>query len=354
MDELQHLIESNKKHEDRITQLRNELKLIPKEKRKSDNRLKEIILHKNEISKNNKIIKNIEKIINNDNISNRINQFGESKDDTNLQNEVDSLIENQKKQELEEQKRKDLEELNTLEKLDSKGLIDTKNSSLFTPETDNEFDKMLEERKREKTESKLMMSQDEDLNKKQLLAEKQKELEKIYENKQKDEQLRNSERAQKKRDKKFERQVKEYELTKKRKMNQNNKTKKNKQKEIQMVTKNGPPEDISTADYETIMNKPILQTNLQPILQTNLQTNLQTDINTDKNGFRETLKPLSTQNTKQTTINSNVICPSIFKSGKNVTKKYYFPSEFPNLTKLKSIGSMKGGTKTKKRKNRFY
>jgi hypothetical protein len=66
-----------------------------------------------------------------------------------------------------------------------------------------------------------------------------------------------------------------------------------------------------------------------------------------KTGFKETLKPSTIQNLKQSTINANIICPAIFKSGKNVTKKYYFPSEFPNLTKLKSIVP-KGGRKTRR------
>lgn len=44
--------------------------------------------------------------------------------------------------------------------------------------------------------------------------------------------------------------------------------------------------------------------------------------------------------------NSNIICKAILKSGKNITrKKYYLPSEFPNLTKLKPIVNQKEGEK---------
>jgi hypothetical protein len=110
-------------------------------------------------------------------------------------------------------------------------------------------------------------------------------------------------------------------------MNQNNKTRKNKnkQKEIQMVTMDLNP--------------------IPPPPPSSMQPPPPSD---EKNGFKETLRPSSIQNLKQSTINSNIICPAIFKSGKNVTKKYYFPSEFPYLTGLKSVVP-KGGRKTRRR-----
>jgi len=326
MDKLQQLNERNKEYETKINLLINELKQMSKNERRTNNGLNKLKLIK-QLKK--KIKTNENTITNLNNLSNRITQFGETKDDASLRRELDLLVENQKleeqnKKELEEQNKKELEELNALEALDAKGLIDINDknkSNLFTPEEDNKVDKELEEMKREKAESKRMMNQDFDFNRNQIPVENQEEIEK----KQKEAQIRDAEKANRKRDKEFQRQVKEYELTKKRKMNQNNKTRKNKNKnkEIQMVTKKGPSEDITTPEYEAMMAKHI------------------------KTGFKETLKPSTIQNLKQSTINANIICPAIFKSGKNVTKKYYFPSEFPNLTKLKSIVP-KGGRKTRR------
>jgi hypothetical protein len=66
-------------------------------------------------------------------------------------------------------------------------------------------------------------------------------------------------------------------------------------------------------------------------------------------GFTETLKnrkePKSTQQIK-----SMKICEDIFTNGSKVTKKNYYPSEFPKLTKLKPviITMKKGGRKRNK------
>jgi hypothetical protein len=42
-------------------------------------------------------------------------------------------------------------------------------------------------------------------------------------------------------------------------------------------------------------------------------------------------------------------CTKIFKASKNITKKYYFPSQIPNLTKIKTIINMSGGVTRKRR-----
>ena len=53
--------------------------------------------------------------------------------------------------------------------------------------------------------------------------------------------------------------------------------------------------------------------------------------------FRTTLKQTQKQ-IKPIKINPNTICKAILNSGKNLTKKkYYLPSQFPNLTKLKPV-----------------
>ena len=123
MDELQQLNERNKEYETRINLLINELKQMSKNDRRTNNginKLNQIALYKKQIKTNKNAIKNLTNLIN---TSNRITQFGETKDDANLQKELDLLVENQKKQELEEQNKKELDELNVLEALDAKGLI---------------------------------------------------------------------------------------------------------------------------------------------------------------------------------------------------------------------------------------
>lgn len=60
-------------------------------------------------------------------------------------------------------------------------------------------------------------------------------------------------------------------------------------------------------------------------------------IKTVKAGFRDTLnltkKTKLTANAKKT----NVSCSEIYQTGKYINQAFYFPSEFPNLTKLKNI-----------------
>jgi hypothetical protein len=55
-------------------------------------------------------------------------------------------------------------------------------------------------------------------------------------------------------------------------------------------------------------------------------------------------------------INPN-ICLPIFMNGQNVNKNYFYPSEFPNLTKIKPFVNLaKGGKKSgkKSKKNKLY
>jgi len=67
-------------------------------------------------------------------------------------------------------------------------------------------------------------------------------------------------------------------------------------------------------------------------------------------GFSDTL----TSNVSK--INPN-ICLPIFMNGQNVNKNYFYPSEFPNLTKIKPFVNLtKGGKKSgkKSKKNKLY
>ena len=66
-------------------------------------------------------------------------------------------------------------------------------------------------------------------------------------------------------------------------------------------------------------------------------------------GFSETivLKNVSTGTIKP---NTNLLCQQIFNIGKKVNNKFFIPSQFPNLTKKKSL--LKGGRKHMKTKNR--
>ena len=73
----------------------------------------------------------------------------------------------------------------------------------------------------------------------------------------------------------------------------------------------------------------------------------------NKLGFSETLKisPNRSILKSKTKRNPN-ICQNIFMNGINVTKKYFYPSQFPNLTRIKPIAvTMKKGGKRKSRKN---
>ncbi len=80
--------------------------------------------------------------------------------------------------------------------------------------------------------------------------------------------------------------------------------------------------------------------------------------NNPRVGFSETLKQMSSNPPVQNI--NNRICEDIFDKGKNVNKKFFFPSEFPKITKIKSNAntstnkkSLKGG-KRHARKSRKY
>jgi hypothetical protein len=65
-------------------------------------------------------------------------------------------------------------------------------------------------------------------------------------------------------------------------------------------------------------------------------------------GFRETLV-FKNDSTGPKKLNTK-LCPQIFNIGKKVNNKFFIPSQFPNLTKKKSL--LKGGRKHMKTKNR--
>jgi len=79
-------------------------------------------------------------------------------------------------------------------------------------------------------------------------------------------------------------------------------------------------------------------------------------LNLEKLGFTETLTSLKKKSTTKKNLNKN-ICSNIFMNGLNVNTEFFYPSEFPNLTKIKSLPIMnkKGGKKSRKktRKNRY-
>jgi hypothetical protein len=66
-----------------------------------------------------------------------------------------------------------------------------------------------------------------------------------------------------------------------------------------------------------------------------------------KTGFSETIVPKKNVSTVPIKSNTNQ-CPQIFVIGKKVNNKFFIPSQFPNLTKKKSL--LKGGRKHMKTK----
>ena len=64
-------------------------------------------------------------------------------------------------------------------------------------------------------------------------------------------------------------------------------------------------------------------------------------------GFKETIK--SKPVTESIPININV-CSDIFKNGSKVNNKYYFPSQFPNITAINNFSIKKGG---KRKPNKY-
>ena len=71
-------------------------------------------------------------------------------------------------------------------------------------------------------------------------------------------------------------------------------------------------------------------------------------------GFSETLKNNTVNTPPITSVNPNM-CQNIFMNGSKINKKYFYPSEFPKLTKINpiSVSIKRGGKKQKnKRKSR--
>ena len=70
-----------------------------------------------------------------------------------------------------------------------------------------------------------------------------------------------------------------------------------------------------------------------------------------KTGFRETLVPRINGSTepKKTKMEQ---CPQIFNIGKKVNNKFFIPSQFPNLTKKKSLFKRERKHMKTKNKNR--
>jgi len=64
-------------------------------------------------------------------------------------------------------------------------------------------------------------------------------------------------------------------------------------------------------------------------------------------GFKETIKYKPV--TESIPININV-CSDIFKNGSKVNNKYYFPSQFPNITAINNFSVKKGG---KRKPNKY-
>ena len=69
-------------------------------------------------------------------------------------------------------------------------------------------------------------------------------------------------------------------------------------------------------------------------------------------GFTESLRKHSRKLVNNRVANPN-ICKNIFMNGLNVNSQYFYPSEFPNLTKIKSVPIItKGGKRTRKNKSK--
>ena len=69
-------------------------------------------------------------------------------------------------------------------------------------------------------------------------------------------------------------------------------------------------------------------------------------------GFTESLRKHSRKIINNRVANPN-ICKNIFMNGLNVNSQYFYPSEFPNLTKIKSVPIItKGGKRTRKNKSK--
>ena len=140
----------------------------------------------------------------------------------------------------------------------------------------------------------------------------------------------------------------------------NNKTPENNQSPIQTTndTSINPLNLYKIKKKTRKNNKKLVNTNAEIEMQTlskpQLNVPVPVPINT-KLGFRETLKMRVSKQKPVSVLNPN-ICQNIFMNGSKVTKKYFYPSEFPKLTKIKPITlSIKNGGKRKqKNTNKRY
>ena len=138
----------------------------------------------------------------------------------------------------------------------------------------------------------------------------------------------------------------------------NNKTPENNQSPIQTTndTSINPLNLYKIKKKTRKNNKKLVNTNAEIEMQTlsKPQLNVPVPINT-KLGFRETLKMRVSKQKPVSVLNPN-ICQNIFMNGSKVTKKYFYPSEFPKLTKIKPItlSIKKGGKRKQKNTNKRY
>ena len=72
----------------------------------------------------------------------------------------------------------------------------------------------------------------------------------------------------------------------------------------------------------------------------------------EETGFRETLVPNKNVSTGTINPNTKLLCPQIFNIGKKVNNKFFIPSQFPNLTKKKSLFKRERKHMKTKNKNR--
>jgi DNA repair exonuclease SbcCD ATPase subunit len=352
----------------KIIDLKNQLQKLPEYRRKNDLRLKSVVGYKKLISKidkqlqvNTKLKDKLVKQINSNpvkpsliqpienRIGDRIQQFGKPLDDSDseAEAELNRLFEESEKNRLEEEQKRisrslEEEEQMRLEEENQRlkqQLIDDRNKDLFGENISDDFT----------SNPKI----DEELNNLKL---------------QKEEERKKNEQALK-----IQKMVRNFQQTKKRKQMNQRKTRKN------------TPDNEDTFD-SNLVNPPSTNTNSINSIQTpstnsisstadspddsrstitsrsSLNSNFTMPSINSNNSIQQntTYSDTLIKNVKQPqvlqriNVNSNTICPSIFKMGKNVTKKYYFPSEFPNLTNIKNIKGMipplKGGYRRKTRK----
>jgi hypothetical protein len=376
----------------KITDLKNQLQQLPEYRRKNNLRLKSIIGYKDLISKidkqlqvNTKLKDKLVKQMNSNQvkpssiqpIENRIQQFGQpidnSDSDSVLEAELNRLFEESEKNRLEEEQKRIARSLEEEEQMrlaeENQRLkqqeIDDRNKDLFGENISDDFT----------SNPKI----DNELNSLKL---------------QKEEERKKNEQALK-----IQKMVRNFQQTKKRKQMNQRKTRKNTPEDEDTFDSNSvnPPSintfstnSIQTPSTNTISTNSVNPPSINTISTKSIQAPTSTSISSTTDSpddSRSTITSRSSldsnftmpsinsnnsiqQNTaysdtliknvkqpqvlQRTNVNSNTICPSIFKMRKNVTKKYYFPSEFPNLTNIKNIKGMipplKGGYRRKTRK----